>query len=241
MPEIDYSAVVTDLKERRGVLDGLISGIELLMGLAPEETAVRPPEFKFRPPVEKSARREKKLRTQGVLANALSIPIAILQALADNPMTSAELGARVLQLRPGTPLKKIHDGCYPLRNTGKIVKNYDGRWRITGNSAEALNGMDAVRASREAKAAVAVVEVSLSELIRQEAARKPRTLLGLTDHIQQLRPSAQRSSIQSLITQQIAANKLHKGGQDPSGAPFVLAVIDGIVQYPNGINGGVHA
>jgi hypothetical protein len=155
MANVDYSLVVVDLKERRRVLDGLITGIESLMGADPEEPVEIP--FKFKkfdavaalafsrnpPPKGKYKAKAKKTAlakpARSSVAGAGSVPPpeddgiegnisttqAILRALNEMPRTPTELKERVGSLRPGTTASIIDSTVHYLKAKNYLRKSSD--------------------------------------------------------------------------------------------------------------------
>lgn len=81
-------------------------------------------------------------------------------------------------------------------------------------------------------AAPASEPISLAELIRRATLEHAFTSIELVAHIERLRPDALRASIATTISQLLNAGQLRKSGQNASGAPYVLRVINGSIHYP---------
>lgn len=165
---------------------------------------------------------------RGVLADL------IINALADGPLSPAQLKQRIPQAEKAT----IDSQCHTLKLREKIFRGSDGRWCVgqpedaapvapvtqTQEGSFGTNGRFHRTPERLKTPGGPVTGLpTVADLVRMVAREdEKRTTIGIIDRVEKLAPSnVKRDTISSTISAFLREGNLVRKGADATGAPFI--------------------
>ena len=189
-------------------------------------------------------------------AYAMPMRQAIAQALANGPLTSAELKIAIPILRPGTPPREVDKQCFAEKQAKRIFKGADGRWCLceaedapekpapaaakegVGNFGEdgRFHRISAVPDKPKNPSGPVTALPSVADLVRRVAREAtPRTTIGIIDRVEELmHHRVKRETVSSTISMFLRDGVLIRKGQDATEAWYIRGAEEAKAAPQNG-------